>query len=184
MLNGTVSFPKWVVLIQPCAWNDSSSNSLKLLERHETAVREECYKFFCPLKWTVTVGPRQRTKDAIWDVMFRCGSFSKWIWEWTGTWTLLWYMSCRVLCSAVPRTDSGFFRTEGHAEPWRLCSGVALLEMRWEWCPMPFSCLLSLSLWLEAPLPSWRKLLPNSMVSREDLECWISFFYYILCIYF
>lgn len=46
VLNRSISC---VVLIQPCACNVLSNNSLKHLERHETAVREECSNCF-PLK--------------------------------------------------------------------------------------------------------------------------------------
>lgn len=73
VLNGSISC---VVLIQPCACNVLSNNSLKHLERHETAVREECSTVF-PLKWTGIVGHCQRVKDATSDIMFLCDRFSK-----------------------------------------------------------------------------------------------------------
>lgn len=98
-----------------------------------------------------------------------------------GTWPV---ESCALLSQGQtwePWVSSGQNYVLSHGQ---LCSGVVLLEMRWEWCPMPFSCRLSLSLQLGALLPSQRKLLPNSVNSREDLECWIPFSYVVFIDFF
>lgn len=80
--------------------------------------------------------------------------------------------TCRMLCSSVPKTEWGFFRLEVCA--WTVVS-FALGLHRWrQIAVVPHALLLSIEPDSAAGSPpSWKRLLTNSMNSREDVECWI-----------
>lgn len=128
MLNGSISFPKWVVLIQPCAWSGSSSNSLKCLERHETAVRGECYNFF-PLKMNSESGTLPKNKGCNLMLCFCVIDLGS---EYENEQELELFCGtglvehCALLSHGQTRVSSGQKTVLNHGQ---FCSGVALVEM-------------------------------------------------------